>query len=133
MKRTVTLVVAALLGGGVPASAQQILPPDSATLAESAARAALTYWEASTGGSAEQSVFLRNNSDRPIQITSYEVYECVNVARRTCRVVTPGPLVGPGKTVTLVAIGRLRPTSGWSYRYRFNARFAPDSSAVVPP
>jgi hypothetical protein len=133
MKHATILVAAALLGTASPASAQELPPPDSATMAESAARAALSYWEASTGGSAEQSVFIRNNSDRPVQITSYEVYECFNVARRTCRVVTPGPVVRPGKTITLVAIGRQRPNDRWSYRYRFNARFVPDSSAVVPP
>lgn len=115
----------------IPSAGQVVPPPDSASQAMSAARAALSYWEASSHGSSEQSVYLKNNSARPIVITSYEVYECVNIPRRTCGVHSPGPTVPPGKTVVLVTIGRSRNDQAWAYRYRFYPQFAPDSAAAA--
>ncbi len=115
-------------------AAQTLPQPDSATLALSAARAALSYWEAATyQGSREQSVFLRNNSTRTIQIASYEVRECVNISRRVCGVHTPGPVIRPGKTVILVTLVRQQYNEGYSYRYRFSPRFVADSSNDSTP
>ena len=105
------------------ARAQTIPQPDSATLARSAAHSALTYWEASSNGPGEQSVYLKNNSTRPIQIVSYEVYDCTNIRGSTCKVHTPGPRIDPGKTKILVTIDQLHINAPWSYKYRFEADF----------
>ena len=52
-----------LLPATVPQALAQVIPqPDSITLDLSAARAALSYWEATSHGTSEQSVYLKNNS-----------------------------------------------------------------------
>ena len=118
-----SLLLPLLLAGAVSARAQTIPQPDSATLARSAAHSALTYWEASSNGPGEQSVYLKNNSTRPIQIVSYEVYDCTNIRGSTCKVHTPGPRIDPGKTKILVTIDQLHGNAPWSYKYRFEADF----------
>lgn len=120
------LLLAGLALAAPSAAAQQYAPPDSSQLAASAARASLTYWEANTNGSAEISVFLRNNADRPIQVTWYEIKDCVNVSRKLCGRHDPGPLIKPGKTVRLVSVPRERPHESWSYTWAFEARWGDD-------
>jgi hypothetical protein len=122
----VLVAVCALLSAG-PADAQVIPPPDSATLAREAAHAAMLHWVESAGRS-EQIVTLKNTSQEFIQVESYEIYECINISpSRLCRVHRDGPLIRPGQTIKLVTLGRLRPTQGWSFRYRFQVRFLRDS------
>ena len=118
------LIAPLLLVAAARAGAQTIPQPDSATLARSAAHSALTYWEASSNGPGEQSVYLKNNSTRPIQIVSYEVYDCTNIRGSTCKVHTPGPRIDPGKTKILVTIDQLHGNAPWSYKYRFEADFS---------
>jgi hypothetical protein len=133
MPRSLPLLALLVVAPLAPAVAQIIPQPDSATLANSAARSALTYWEASSGGPEEQSVYLKNNSTRAIWIPSYEVYECNNIPHKVCGVHSPGPTIPPGKTITLVTISRVRDNFGWSYRYRYTAQFVPDSTATPRP
>lgn len=123
MPRRSLLFFALLLPATV--HAQTIPQPDSAALARSAAHAALSYWMASSNGPGEQSVYLKNNSTRPIQIVSYEVYACTNIRGRTCGIHTPGPRIDPGKTKILVTVQQLRYDAPWSYQYRFEADFGP--------
>jgi hypothetical protein len=130
MLRHISALALLLFASTAPARGQVVPPPDSAAMVMSAARAALSYWEASSHGSSEQSVYLKNNSTRPIVITSYEVYECVNIPRRVCGVHTPGPTVPPGKTVILVTISRSRNDQAWAYHYKFFPQFAPDTVAA---
>jgi len=116
--------------GPAPCAVAQVVPqPDSAQLAAAAAEAALMHWVASSSGATEQNVYLRNTSTRPIQITSYEIYECINLAKAVCGVHAPGPLIKPGATVVLQAIRQRDRRQSWSYQYRFDALFAPPDSS----
>ena len=115
--------------GTLPASAQVIPPPDSARLAAASASAALVHWVASSSGAAEQTIFIKNSSDRPIDVTSYEIYECVNLAKSVCGVHTPGPRIAAGKTVSLQTIRQRDRRGEWSYQYRFTAAYVTADSA----
>ncbi len=108
-----------------PGLAQVYTRPDSAVQARAAAIAALTYWVETTHGVSEQSVMLRNNSTREIQVLSYEVFECANISSRTCKVHRPGPVVPPGKTIRLVTIVPRRLEDQSSFRFRFEAGYVP--------
>jgi hypothetical protein len=82
----------------------------------------------------EAAIVLRNMSAEPIQITQYEVYDCVNLRGNVCGLHSPGPLIAPGKTVrVVVAQGFSR--QAWSFRYRFRAAFRhpPASTAADTP
>ena len=89
-------------------SAQVYTRPDSATLERAGAFAEMTHWVETSHGVSEHSVMLRNHSKRPIQVVSYEVFECINIPSRVCKVHQPGPIVEPGKTKRLVVIRRQR-------------------------
>jgi hypothetical protein len=110
-------------------SAQVYTRPDSAALERAAAFAEMTHWVETSHGVSEHSVMLRNNSRRPIQILSYEVYECINIPSRTCKVHQPGPIVEPGKTKRLVVIRQQRSGESWSYNYRFTVAYLPQTMA----
>jgi hypothetical protein len=112
-----------------PLAAQVYTRPDSAAFERAAAFAEMTHWVETTHGSSEQSVMLRNNSKRPIQVVSYEVHECVNIPSRVCKVHEPGPVIEPGKTRRLVAVSRRRDDQEWSFAYRFTVRYAPPAPA----
>jgi hypothetical protein len=122
------LIVLASLGSARAAVAQVVPHPDSAQLAAAAAHAALLHWVASSSGASEQSVYLRNTSTRPVQVTSYEIYECINLAKSVCGVHRPGPFIKPGATVVLQIIRQPDRRQSWSHQYRFDALFAPPDS-----
>jgi hypothetical protein len=136
-------VVSVALCSGRSGNAQVVPHPDSATIARASyAETKLVYWVESTGGHAEQAVFLRNTSTEPIQVTDYEIYDCVNLRGKVCGVHSPGPLIAPGKTVRIVVIDQGSSEEAWSFRYRFHATFlhAPNPAAAdsvrhlgVPP
>lgn len=109
----------------IPLSAQVYTRPDSASLERAAAFAEMTHWVETTHGTSEQTVMLRNNSKRPIQVLTYEVYECVNIPTRVCKVHQPGPVIDPGKTKRLVTVSRRRDDQEWSYSYRFTVSYVP--------
>ena len=132
MKREQHLVVLLLaLISPLPtrsALAQTYYRPDSAKIARAAdAGARLVHWIETTNRESEQAIFLRNTSSEPIQITSYEIYECVNIWRRVCGRHSPGPNIAPGKTVRLAVVERGLSDQSWSFKYRFEAAFVSDS------
>ena len=112
-----------------PLLAQVYTGPDSAALERAAAFAEMTHWVETSHGVSEQSVMLRNNSKRPVQVLSYEVYDCVNIPSRVCKVHQPGRVIEPGKTKRLVAIRRRRDDQEWSYSYRFTVGYVPGTQA----
>ena len=132
--RLIRLVI--LLALGLPpqeAVSQVYSRPDSASMERAAAFASLTHWVETTHGVSEQSVMLRNNSQRPIQILSFEVHECVNIPNRVCKAKNPGPVVPPGKIIRLVTVSPRMAEEAWSFNYRFEAGYvprpAPDSAS----
>lgn len=123
--RAAATLLGAMLLRSPAVRAQVVAPPDSSRLAAAEdAGAKLIFWEASSNGQSEQSVYLRNTSGRPIEITSYEVYDCFNLAGRLCGEHTPTLTVRPGKTATLFVVGPRDRSQGWAYRYRFRAHYA---------
>jgi len=124
----IALLALVVMLGTAPAIAQTIPPPDSARLAAASASAALVHWVASSSGAAEQTIFIKNSSERPIDITSYEIYECLNLAKSVCGVHAPGPRIAAGKTVALQTIRQRDRTARWAFQYRFMAAFVPPDS-----
>jgi hypothetical protein len=123
------VLAATLMFFPVSLSAQVYTRPDSATLERAAAFAEMTYWVETTHGTSEQTVMLRNNSKRAVQVISYEVYDCVNIPSRVCKVHQPGPVIEPGKTKRLVTVSRRRGDQEWSYSYRFTVSYVPGTQA----
>lgn len=114
-------------------AAQQIPSADSATLGRASAHAAVVHWVDSLVNPSDQVVRLKNTSSRVVQVESFEVYECINVApSRVCKVHEGGQMIRPGKTITLVTLGRRSSYDAWSYRYRFQVRFVTDSVTTAP-
>jgi hypothetical protein len=123
------LAVALLLP--IRLAGQFVPPPDSVTLARAAARAAIVHWVESAGRASEQVIKLKNTSGQVVQLESYEIYECINIApSRVCRVNEGGQLIRPGETIALVTLGRRYNRDAWRYRYRFEVRFVRDSSST---
>ena len=119
---THVVVLSVALGWVTSARAQVVPHPDSATIARATgAETKLVYWVESTNGHSEQAVFLRNTWTEPIQVTNYEIYDCVNLRGKVCGMHSPGPLIAPGKTVRLVVIDQAFSAEAWSFKYRFNA------------
>jgi len=107
----------------MPSRAQQIMyRADSAKVAravESGAR--LVHWVETVPDAGQHILYARNVTNRPVRVSSYEVYECMEVRGRVCGI-HEGPVVQPGKTVRLAVITFRG--GGGSYKYRVNAEFA---------
>ncbi len=88
----------------------------------------LIHWVENVPDAGERIIYVRNISNRPIQIKSYEIYDCIGLRGRVCGVYAPGPRLLPGKTARLAIIDLVR-FHRWFYRYRLNAAFA-DSTRV---
>jgi CubicO group peptidase (beta-lactamase class C family) len=123
------LAVAAWLALPGSAPAQRVAEgyhydaPSEARLGEVGAEAELLNWVEQIRGGRTQELYFRNTSDQPIQITSYEFFECTNVIGVTCGEKLEGPRLEPGETVRLESIRQRNFEQRWSYRYQFEARF----------
>ena len=127
-QRSIVLLLALMSPLARSALAQTYHRPDSAKIARAAeAGARLVHWVETTNRESEQAIFLRNTSGEPIQITSYELYDCVNIWRRVCGRHSPGPSIAPGETVQLAVVERGLSDQSWSFKYRFEAAFVSDS------
>jgi len=106
---------------------------DSAKIAKAAdAGASLVHWVQTSPGAEEHTIYVRNISQQLIRVTSYEVYNCVDVRGRACGIHSPGPLVKPGQTVRLIVIDfGMRRGSNGSYQYRVSSTFVATDS--TPP
>ena len=98
-----------------------------ANAAESGAR--LVHWVETVRGAGQHVIYVRNLTTRPVRVTSYEIYECMNLRGRACGVHSPGPVVAPGKTVRLIIIAFGVGIAPGSYRYRLQAAFADSTTA----
>jgi hypothetical protein len=123
MTRFLRLTPALLVLTATTVEAQVYTRPDTAALERAAAFAEMTVWVETTHGTSEQSVMLRNNSRRLVQVMSYEIYNCINIPTRVCKVHEPGPVVKPGKTIRLVTVSRRRDEDAWSYSYKFSVAY----------
>ena len=130
MSRLLLLVPVLLAGIPARASAQVYTRPDSVALARAAAFAELVHWVETSHGTSEHTVYLRSSSSQAIQVVSYEVYDCINIPSRVCKVHQPGPVIQPGKIMRLVTISRRRQES-WSYSYRFEVSYLPSPVELV--
>lgn len=112
------------LGLPSPAASQVYTRPDSARIANAVdAGALIVHWIETTTDRSEQAVYLRNTSNEPIQVTSYEIFDCQNLRGNVCGVHAPGPVIQPGKTVELVVVSQSFRYEAWSFRYRFHTIF----------
>ncbi|MFW6085041.1 MAG: serine hydrolase domain-containing protein [Gemmatimonadota bacterium] len=110
--------------------------PTEARLGEVGAEAKLVNWVEQIRGGRTQELYFRNTSDQPIQITSYEFFECTNVIGVSCGEEIEGPRLEPGETIRLESIRQRNLEQRWSYRYQFQASFlssAPDEAQVNEP
>lgn len=123
------LVVTAVVASSPDAAAQQIAEaygldaPTETRLDEEGARTRLLNWVEHERGGRSQQVYFRNTSDQPIDITSYEFFDCVNVAGVSCGKKIEGPRIEPGETIILVTVRQRDIQRRWKYRYQFQARF----------
>ena len=126
LARSLPLAIALAVAVPSLAAGQGVPAMDSTRLTSvTAAGKFLAYWTAEDGAAQEQGVYLKNLSpDRSITITSWEVYDCINLAGGVCGKRNKGPTIKPGKTVRLVLIRGWRgSTRGYSYRFRFTQQW----------
>lgn len=111
--------------------------PRAEKLDDAAAHAKLLNWVEDAARAREHLVYFRNTSDQPLDITSYEFYECLNVSGVKCGVEHEGPRLEPGETIVLKRIRHRNMDQRMSYRYRFYVQFAaapqPDAQAPRVP
>ena len=126
---SIALIAILALGTASTAAAQDprqrdYRAPRSSKIEESAARAALVTWIADSNGPSEQSLYFRNTSIRPVEITTYEYTKCINISGVKCGVVhEPALIIPPGETVVLQVVRQRDRQQGYSYWYEFTARF----------
>lgn len=133
------LAVAAWLAVPGSVSAQRVAEgyhydaPSEARLGEVGAETKLLSWVQQLRGGRTQELYFRNTSDQPIEITSYEFFECTNVIGVTCGDTLEGPRLEPGETIRLETIRQRNFEQRWSYRYQFQARFLSPPQDVDQP
>jgi hypothetical protein len=116
---------------GMPSSllAQVDKAPDSTFFRQRAdAGVYLVHW-VKQDNPREQTVYFKNTAKFPLQVTDWEVYDCMNIGNKDCGPRTSGPLLKPGQTVKLITIVQRDRYSGYSYHYRFHVAWGP---GVVP-
>lgn len=111
-----------------PAAAQIIR--DSVRLQQvTAAGSEIVHWTFDEG-IGQQTIYLKNISkDRPVTISSWRVFDCENIKRRSCKEHRGGPTLQPGQTVRLGTVQRQDEERDYSYRYDFTASYPDDQAA----
>jgi hypothetical protein len=105
--------------------AQVSHPPDSAYLKRATdAGIYLVHW-IQKDNSSEHTLYFKNTAAFPLQVTDWEVYECINIGNKDCAAHSDGPLIKPGQTVSITTIRRRDRHSGFSYLYRFHVAWGP--------
>lgn len=98
-------------------------PPTEARLDDEGANARLLAWWQNPRGSRSSELYFRNTSDRPIEISSYEFFDCTNVIGVTCGKKQKGPRLEPGQTLRVETVRQRDFEQRWSIDFRFQARF----------
>jgi hypothetical protein len=75
-------------------------------------------WMRDLPGDAGSVVYLRNDGDRPIMITTFKLLKCVNL-RQVCQTYTPEVIVPPGETVQLITLQPISQGARYSFRYEY--------------
>ena len=115
----------------VPLRAQEIVyGADSAKVDSArAAGVGLVHWVQTVWRAREHIIYVRNISTRPLQIASFEIYECFGIRRNVCGVHAPGPRLAPGETKRLIIIDEIA-GRGQRSSYRYRVKVAADSTAA---
>ena len=77
-------------------------------------------WVQMEQGYPGQTIYFRNDSNRPIIINQLEIYDCMNIGRSGCQFFNPGLIIQPrgvAQAFTLMPANRDRP---FSFAYRYN-------------
>ena len=127
LKAGAATLILLLFTPGRPAAAQII--EDSVRLQKvTAAGNDIAHWTFDEG-IGQQTIYLKNVSkNRQVTITSWRVFNCDNIARRSCKEHNGGPTLQPGQTVRLGTVQRQDEERPYSYSYDFTARY-PDEQA----
>jgi CubicO group peptidase (beta-lactamase class C family) len=98
-------------------------PPTEARLDDEGANARLLTWWQNPRGSRSSELYFRNTSNRTIEISSYEFFNCTNVIGVTCGEKQKGPRLEPGQTLRVETVRQRDFEQRWSIDVRFQARF----------
>ena len=79
----------------------------------------VTAWLTDQGGSTPgKIIYMRNNSDAPITITSLTLYECENI-RNTCIMMPLSVRLDPGQAREIQRVEPQRREQSFRFRFRF--------------
>lgn len=120
-----------LLAGPRGLAAQWQTPPDAHDFSKlKGADSALVTW-VERDNMNEHLIKMRNNARYPAEITEWEIFSCINIRSKDCRVHAKPTRIEPGKTITLQVVRRDYVRSGWQWRYRFKSRFLVPNDTVL--
>lgn len=103
--------------------------PSEARLNDEGAHARLLAWWQNPRGSRSSDLYFRNTSDQPIEIISYEFFDCTNVIGVKCGEKLKGPRLEPGETRKVATVRQRDFQQRWSINHQFQARFIGPSTS----
>lgn len=78
-------------------------------------------WAVEVRDSAAKDIYIRNDGEEDLIITSMQLYGCQNL-RQECKVYTPNVLLPAGKTVKAMRLQADNTKLSWKYQYTFSTR-----------
>ena len=117
----ILLVSGLILGGCAPAPEPAIAPPPEV------AGVKIQMWTHSPPGRSVQEVFAKNYTDRPLQITFFRLYNCVNL-RQECTASNPGLTLQPGAVALVARLEPAQATRPFSFRYDYQWHQGPQGA-----
>ena len=113
------IALASVAFAGHRASGQSNLPP-------------LSTWDVLEADSGGRTIWVKNNTQRPITIEAIVIVRCDNI-RQNCGEHPANLVVPPGKSVAAFRIQRIDRRLGWSFQYSFRTKREPLPVGAMPP
>jgi hypothetical protein len=111
------IVILAVLGAAGCAPAIQVQeapvvpPPEAAGMQ-------VQVWRHDRTTERAQDVYIKNYTDRPIHVSSFQLYNCVNV-QQECTTTRPNVLVAPGEIAIVATVRPARSSERFSFGYNY--------------
>jgi hypothetical protein len=114
-----------------PRVAAQFLQATSGSAAPADTNEPISTWSERASDGIMWAVYFRNNTDRPIALTSFELYACANV-KQECAVSHPDFRLSPHETRKYMDVAPADPLAVYSFRYNYHYEFAAGQAPAKP-
>ncbi len=92
---------------------------------------ALQTWSVEVREPRARDIYLRNDTDRDVVITSLQLYNCRNI-KQDCKAYTPNVTIPAGRTAKAIRVEPFNNKVTWTYNFNYQFRMVGSATASTP-